>query len=792
VGAVPQVPIGDIVSLWKVDLAQGVAALRRLPEEVRKVQAAADQSLEKISSAARKTSTDLASGLSKGLTGAGQAVSKFRGELLVMGAATGAVVGKAVHAFGEWETQSKAVQNVTGMSTEKLRDLQKQLLSLPPALGKPTDMIKGLYGALQAGVPEDNALTFIVANAKAAKGNMADLAQTVDATTSVMNAYGLQGEEINRVLDGMTKAVDLGKLEFSDLADNIGKGISIAAAAGVEYEELFAILATLTLSGLKVDEAMTAVKGVLTAALSPTKETSDAMADLGVDLSTAAIKSKGLVGVMGEVAKATKGDSDLTAALFGNIRALNGALALTSEQGLATFGTALEGISDSAGKVESNYNNMVDSVEGRSAEFAAQMEEAWIRLGEQMRGAFLPLIEGLSGLLEKFNALDPAAQKAIGGTLAFVAGATALLVVIGPLLTGLGKVVGLFAGASGVAGAAGAGAKALGAFGAVLAGPAGVIAAVVAMGLAFGVALKAILDMTGASDKITELFGLAASQEQEFAAQLTKDDEAYARTLSHYQKMKEALELTGDEWSVQADHTANNASKLAVLYDRVSALYAKYRDEHKTDQQHTEDLGAQASATDQVKAALAAYGATSAETADKLKKAFKVMTAGDLESAAQVLTDSMVTLAQNGVPAAELLAAMGPEVQALAERSKNFTDAKLPDEFTNINDAVGLGIDGMKAWVDSWTKGTTFVAMTVKEQMTAMATSLQLSLDENIAGGFQGAMTKAMESGKTEISNLQAWIEANPLKAEVLFDLEDLRRALREMGLSPDTSGSLP
>lgn len=784
-----QANIGDIVTAWKVDLSKGEAALKELVASADRMKKAVQRGFDEAGEAAKKSSEGIAAGWSKSLTGAGAAVNKFRGELVVMAAATGAAVGMAVKSFGDWETQSKNVQNITGMTTDELAGLQKQLLELPSALGKPTDLIKGMYQALSAGIPKENAVSFLVANAKAAKGNLADLTQTVDASTSVMAAYGLKGEEITHVLDAMTKTVDLGKLEFADLSANIGRGISIAAAAGVQYEELFATLASLTLSGLQTDEAMTAIKGVLSAAIAPTKETSDAMKALGVDLSTAAIKSRGLVGVMADVAKATKGESELAAGLFGNIRALNGALALTSETGLVQFNSALDAISNSSGKVESNFLNMADSVEGRSAALAAEMQKAWIGLGEQLRVAFLPIVEGLTALLEKFNALDPATKGAIAGTLAFVAVASALLAALGPVLTGLGKVVGLFVAVGPAATAAAAGTGALGtAFGALVAlltGPVGIAAAV----LAAVMALDSLLERENA---LTRALGLVADKEGEFAAQLEKDGETYYKTLTHYAKMKEILGLTGEQWEIQAQHTANNASKLAVLYDQVSALYAKYRQEHKTDEQRTDDLGSQAAATDQVKAALAAYGAESAETAEKLKKAFKVMTAEDLQNAAKILTDSMVTLAQNGVPAAELLAAMGPEVQALAERSKNFQDIQLAEDFKDINAAVGLGIDGMQAWVDSYTKGTTFVAMTVKDQMTAMAESLQFSMDEHIAGGFQGAMTKAMEAGKTEISNLQAWIEANPLKAEVLFDLEDLRRALREMGLSPDTGGTIP
>jgi len=294
-----------------------------------------------------------------------------------------------VQAFAVFEQQSVNVQNITGYTSAEMQKLNKAILVLPPTLGRASDLMRGLYQTLSSGVPKDNAIDFLVANAKAAKGNLADLNTTINASSSVLAAYNLSTSETTSVLDAMTKTVDLGKLTFSDMAQNIGKGISIAASAGVSYQELMATMAALTLSGLSVEEAMTGIRNILVSTIKTTPVQAKMMKELGVDMSVAAIKAKGFGGYMADLATKVSGNTDATAALFPNIRAMNAAMSLASTEGAARLQDMLEQVQNSAGKVEENFKRMSATVAEQMEAVSVQWEKAKISLGETLAPALL-------------------------------------------------------------------------------------------------------------------------------------------------------------------------------------------------------------------------------------------------------------------------------------------------------------------------------------------------------------------------------------------------------------------
>jgi len=346
-------------------------------------------------------------GLSKDFEELGGTAKKTMG--VVAGAITGATV-----AYGSFEKQTVNVQNITEATDASMAQLAASIMQLPPTLGEADDIMAGLYQTISAGVTgTEDAFGVIVASAKAAKGNLSDMTQTVDAGTSILNAYGLEASEITEVLDAMTKTVDLGKLTFAELADNIGKGVSITSAADVSYQELMATLATLTLNGLSVEESMTAVRNILRVALKPTKEESEAMAELGVDLSLTALQAQGFGKWMGEAAKATEGNAAATAALFPNMRAMNGAMKLASEEGGAKYLETLNEIENSAGKVERNFERMSATVTGQTEALTAEFKKLGIEFGELTSDEVQGLIGGMTDIISVIRNLDPEAKDLI-------------------------------------------------------------------------------------------------------------------------------------------------------------------------------------------------------------------------------------------------------------------------------------------------------------------------------------------------------------------------------------------
>jgi TP901 family phage tail tape measure protein len=326
--------------------------------------------------------------------------------------AAGAVAATA--AFASYNTQATNVQNITEMNAAAMAKMSDQIMALPAELGEADDLMKGLYQTISAGITDsEDAFLVISKSAIAAKGNLADMTQTVDAATSVLNAYGLEATEITPVLDAMTKTVDLGKLTFEDLADNIGKGISIAASAGVSYQELMSIMATLTLNGLSVEEAMTAVRNILLVSLKPTKDTQKAMEELGVDLSAATLQSEGFAKWMGNAAEAVQGNAEMTAQLFPNIRALNGAMKLASTEGGAKYQEILDGVTDSAGKAQRNFERMSETFGEQAKATTTELKKLGIEFGEITANQMIPFLRHVRTASEAMRGMSDGAKRTV-------------------------------------------------------------------------------------------------------------------------------------------------------------------------------------------------------------------------------------------------------------------------------------------------------------------------------------------------------------------------------------------
>jgi TP901 family phage tail tape measure protein len=427
-------------------------------------------------------------------------------------ATASAAIGGATAAFASYETQLKNVQNISGQTDAQMAQMTQRFMALPPTLGEADDLMRALYQTISSGITgTEDAFGVVVNSAKAARGNLADMAQTVDGLTSILNAYGIEAAESEKILDSMTKTVDLGKLTFGELADNIGKGISIAAAADVGYNELLGTLATLTLNGLSVEESMTSIRNILNTVLNPSKEVSDTMEQLGFDFSVSALKAEGLGGMMARVADEIQGNSELVTMFFPNIRAMNGAMALASEEGGAKLAETFEALNNSAGKVQSNFENMSDTTAATMDALLAELKKVGVEFGAIAAEYVVPLVRSMTELLNEFKNMDEDSKRLILQLTGLSAALAGIVLVLPKLISGYQMMAsGLVSIQSGLT-AASAGTAT---FGAAL-GPA--LAAVVAINAALILYTKHLNDSAdaamaaaGAYERDMEALGVAA------------------------------------------------------------------------------------------------------------------------------------------------------------------------------------------------------------------------------------------------------------------------------------------
>jgi TP901 family phage tail tape measure protein len=245
----------------------------------------------------------------------------------------------------------KVTSLISGTTQKDFEALSAQTLQLAKAIGVDAVVAtKGLYEAISAGVPKQNAMAFLSEAATTAIAGTTQTAVAVDVLTTFMAAYGEKAKDTRKLSDALFQAVNVGKFQFEDLAKAIGPAAQQASSMGVSYTELLAATSTLSLSSGGVAEAVTQVKRAMQDLSDPSKEMKAALTGIGFASGTAAIKALGFEGTLEALRKRTGDNTEAFKNLFGRIEGGIGALALTGDhakkaaEDLATLGHASDGV----------------------------------------------------------------------------------------------------------------------------------------------------------------------------------------------------------------------------------------------------------------------------------------------------------------------------------------------------------------------------------------------------------------------------------------------------------------
>ena len=232
----------------------------------------------------------------------------------------------------EFEDAWSSVNTMISDTSINTVDLRDELINLSPTLGSTTDLAKGMYQVLSASVEPAAAIEFLGEAAKSAKAGVTDVATSVDALTTVINAYGMEASDVTKVSDVMFQTVKRGKLTYGELATSLGTVVPIAANLGVNFTDIAASMSTMTRQGIDASTATMQLRQVLMSILTPSESAKILAKDLGIELGANALKTKGLVGWLKELREKTGGSADAMGKLVPNARALTGVMALAGER----------------------------------------------------------------------------------------------------------------------------------------------------------------------------------------------------------------------------------------------------------------------------------------------------------------------------------------------------------------------------------------------------------------------------------------------------------------------------
>jgi TP901 family phage tail tape measure protein len=351
--------------------------------------------------------------------------------MTVFGGIATAAFALSVKSAANFETQLANVSTMLDESAMKiLPEYRKGLQSLSVDFGESTETLsKGLYDILSASIPPAEAMGVLEVSAKAAAAGITDTGVAADAITTILNSYGMSADQAGLVSDKLFAIVREGKTNFAELAPSIGKVAATASMAGLSFDDLGACIATMTRAGIRTEETMTAINGVLIAFLKPTDEAIEAAAEFGLELNTTTLQTLGMTGVMEKLTNAT---AEQLAAIFPNIRGLKGmAAALGDAEGYAkSYALML----NSAGLTQEAFEKQSGTLNFALKQLKSMFEILKVTIGDALAPAVKDITEKIMEVLKNVKEWADAHKPLVEILVKVGAGVGVLMLVLGPLL----------------------------------------------------------------------------------------------------------------------------------------------------------------------------------------------------------------------------------------------------------------------------------------------------------------------------------------------------------------------
>jgi TP901 family phage tail tape measure protein len=347
------------------------------------------------------------------------------------------VVGSLAASFAAGFAINRIISDVKELDTNirRLGTVGVNVAKINPALSALSDRLGGVankaelaaasYQVASAGFSDTAGnIRILEAATKAATGGLADNQGVTEVLVKTLNAYGMSGTEAYKVTDSISKAVELGNQEWSDYVSQLGRVASMAALSGVSLDEMNAFIASATKNGATAEVAFTGLSAVLTQLLQPTKESQTAAAKLGIQWNLMGLQTKGLGGLMKELAVAIDKDKEAAARMVGPTEAMRGAFAAASKDG-KDFRDILGQIGNASGKTDADFQTMKGSLDNT---FKA-LDTSFKNLSEALGKAFGPTLvitiqditKGVNGFADAMDAVPQPVMNATGELIKLIA-----------------------------------------------------------------------------------------------------------------------------------------------------------------------------------------------------------------------------------------------------------------------------------------------------------------------------------------------------------------------------------
>lgn len=174
----------------------------------------------------------------------------------------------------------------------ELAALRKEFVALSDVYGvSQTDVINiaeawaaaGVSGAALGKSVENTLKTMVIGDLQASAATKALIA--------IQAQYGASTKEMTRILQALNVVENITGATMGDLIEGFSRSASVAAAAGVDYKHLAAMIAALVPSQGTATRAGNALKTIITDLLAPTAKAAEVLKEMGINIDDASWRS---------------------------------------------------------------------------------------------------------------------------------------------------------------------------------------------------------------------------------------------------------------------------------------------------------------------------------------------------------------------------------------------------------------------------------------------------------------------------------------------------------------------
>lgn len=257
---------------------------------------------------------------------------------------------ESVRSAYEWEKAISEIRTISDRAAVSTDQWRNSLRGLSDSFGVEfAQVAEAAYQALSDQIVEGaEAIDYIRNQINLSLVAVSSLESAVQATDSVINAFGESIYDASRINAILFTTVEEGRLRLEEIGNTLGRVNILSSQLGVTFAEQEAALSLLTRQGVPASEAMTLLRNLMLKMIRPTEHMTSLMEGWGYTSGEAAMSSLGLVGVLQKLASHAILTGDATkeiGEIFGRQRAIVAAagLALSDYEGeLDKFGSSSE------------------------------------------------------------------------------------------------------------------------------------------------------------------------------------------------------------------------------------------------------------------------------------------------------------------------------------------------------------------------------------------------------------------------------------------------------------------